>query len=292
MRLRHIALGCTLTGALGCLALPPVAARAATGALDKSALTVTAPAVVGYGADIPLSGRLRIGAGAPPVRTPATAAAGVTVRAVKPALTISAPAAGYRYGSTVRFTVALGRTFADREVALYAAPYGQARRLVASASVSARGTWHPAYRITRKTSFTVVYAGDAHNARNSASLIVQAYAQVTDRIGGYFTTARAGRVSYAVYHGAGTLTLYSTVAPSKHGECLEPESEQLTGSTWGADAKYGCDKLDAASHDAAPFSLNEAVGDRYRIRGDYFRSARDRANLNAQGPWLYFEVVR
>jgi hypothetical protein len=31
---------------------------------------------------------------------------------------------------------------------------------------------------------------------------------------------------------------------------------------------------------------------RYRIRGDYFRSTADRANLNRQGPWVYFVVVK
>ena len=57
------------------------------------------------------------------------------------------------------------------------------------------------------------------------------------------------------------------------------------------DNRYGCDSLDAASHDAAPFSLNLAAGDRHRIRGDYRHDARDLAHLDQQGPWLYFAVV-
>ena len=82
------------------------------------------------------------------------------------------------------------------------------------------------------------------------------------------------------------------MAPNKRGECLEPETEQYDkGVGWDADTKYGCDKLDSGSHDAAPFSLSLAVGDRYRIRGDYLRG-KDTANLDAQGPWLYFTVTK
>lgn len=70
---------------------------------------------------------------------------------------------------------------------------------------------------------------------------------------------RVPGVSYAVFRTAGTLTLYSTVAPGKPGECLEPETEQYDkGAGWYADTRYGCDKLDSASHDTAPFSLSQA----------------------------------
>lgn len=247
MRLRNIALGCALTGALGCLLLAPKA----------------------------------------------TAAVAATVGTSKPKLTISAPATDNRYGARVKFTVTLGPAFRDRKVSLYASPYGEARKLVATGNVNAKGKWYPTYSITRKTTFTVVFGGDSHNKANSAHTTLQAYPGVASRIGGYVKTTKIGAQTYAVFHGAGTLTLYSTVRPAKHGECLEPESEQYDSRAgWAADTKYGCDKLDTASHDTAPFSLNLAVGDRYRIRGDYFRSSRDLGNLNQQGPWLYFEVVK
>jgi hypothetical protein len=241
MRRRLIALGCSLTGALGFLALPPAAARADS----------------------------------------------------RPQISISAPVTDNRYGARVRFTVTLGPTFADRKVTLYASPYGERRRLVATGKVNAGGKWYPTYSITRKTTFTIVFAGDAHNGPNSAHTTLNAYARVANRITGYFKKTRISGRTYDVFHGGGMLTLYSTVTPNKHGQCLEPETEQYdSGTGWNADTKYGCDTLDRASHDTAPFSLNMAVGDRYRIRGDYFRSSRDLANLNEQGPWLYFVVTK
>jgi hypothetical protein len=89
------------------------------------------------------------------------------------------------------------------------------------------------------------------------------------------------------------LVLHAAVSPNKHGECLKPETEQWNrGYGWGDDTAYGCDSLDRGSHDRAPFNLARAAGDRYRIRADYVRSPRDRANLSTDGPWLYLMVVR
>jgi hypothetical protein len=243
MRFRLIALGCTLTGALGSLALLPAAARADS--------------------------------------------------VIKPQLSISAPVTGNPYGTIVKLTVTLSPAAADHRVTLYASPYGGQRQLVKTAQINAQGKWYPTYAITRKTTFTVVSAGDAGHDPLSASVTLNAYARVANRITGYVKTTKISGLGYDVYHGAGTLRLYSTVSPDKHGECLEPETEQYdSGSGWDADTKYGCDTLDSQSHDSAPFTLNLAIGDRYRIRGDYVRSAKDLANLNEQGPWLYFTVTK
>jgi hypothetical protein len=240
---RLVALGCSLAGAVGLLALSPAAAQAG--------------------------------------------------RQVKPALSISTPADSYSYGSKVRLTVTLAGTAADRVVSVYAKPAGEARKLVATGKVNAKGKLYEAYRITRTTTFTAVLAGGASAAAGAASRTVTAAALVSDAITGYGKTAKVDGVTYRVFRGSGTLTLHSSVAPGKHGECLEPETEQFdAGAGWNADTKYGCDTLNSASQDSAPFSLAQAVGDRYRIRADYIRAARDTANLSAHGPWLYFEVVK
>jgi hypothetical protein len=250
MRLRHIALGCALTGGLGFLAMPTGTALA----------------------------------GSTGLAAPATA---------KPHISVSSPVTDNRYGARVTLTVTLGHTFSGRKVSLYATPLGRARKLVATGTVNAKRKWLVTYSITRATRFTAVFAGDARDAPSSASRTLRAYARVTDRLtGAYKTSKSSSGVVYDVFHGTGTLTLYSKVAPNSRGECLEPETEQYDkGAGWHADTKYGCDKLDGASRDTAPYSLSLAVGDRYRIRGDYLRG-KDTANLNAQGPWLYFIVTK
>ncbi len=86
---------------------------------------------------------------------------------------------------------------------------------------------------------------------------------------------------------------HASRTPNKHGECLKPETEQWDpGYGWDDNTSYGCDSLDGHSHDSASFSLVRAAGDRYRIRANYVHSARDRANLSADGPWLYLMVMK
>jgi hypothetical protein len=224
---------------------------------------------------------------------PAAAAPGAAA-APKPPISVSSPVTDNPYGVRVTITVTLGPTFSDRRVALYATPAGEPRRLVAVADVNDSGKWYPTYRITRTTTFTAVFAGDAHDAPNSAHRTLHAYARVTSRLAGYYKTSKSSSgIVYDVFRGTGTLTLHSAVAPGKHGECLEPETQQYDpGVGWDADTRYGCDPLDGHSHDTAPFALAKAVGDRYRIRGDYVRGKSDPANLSTKGPWLYFIVVK
>jgi hypothetical protein len=230
-----------------------------------------------------------------PALSPASAIASVSgpVPTGKPQVSVNSSVTDNPYGARVTLTVTLGPTLTDREVSLYATPVGQPRRLVATGNVDAKGKWYPTYTITRTTTFTAVFSGDALNAANSASRTLYAYARVASRLTGYYKTVKSGGIAYDVFHSAGTVTLDSTVAPNKHGECLEPETQQYDKSAgWHADRKYGCDKLDSASHDTAPFDLSEAAGGRYRIRGDYQRGAKDTANLNQRGPWLYFIVTK
>ena len=268
MRFRHIALGCALTGVLGFLAMPPATALAdGTGPAPASPRWPAKPALVSKPA------------------TPLTKA--------KPSISVSSPATDNPYGAKVTLTVTLAPTVADRRVALYATPFGKARERVAAGAVNASasgtcGTGSPGPPRSPPSSPAARY-----NAPNSASTTLDAYARVTDRIAGAYKTSKGGEgTAYDVFHGTGTLTLYSTVAPNSRGDCLEPETEQYDkGFGWDADTKYGCDKLNRESRDAAPFSLSLAVGDRYRIRGDYV-AGKDTANLSAQGRWLYFTVTK
>jgi hypothetical protein len=279
MRPRLIALGCVLTGAFGFLALsPPVLADStaladstvradSTGgaALNQAALTVQAPAAT--------------------VRA--------TRKRAKPTLSISSRVTAYPYASKVAITVTLHAKLAGRVVSIYATPAGEARRLLGTGKVNARGKISTVYRLVRTTTFTAVFAGDARDLPATAHRTLDATARVAIALSGYFRKMKISGLTYDVYHGSGTLTLHSTVTPNKHGECLEPETEQFDpGVGWDADTKYGCDTLDGESHDSAPFDLAQAVGDKYRIRADYIRSARDKTNLSADSGWLYFVVVK
>jgi hypothetical protein len=167
---------------------------------------------------------------------------------------------------------------------------------VATGKVNARHKLFVSYIVTRTTTFTAVFAGTKGHAAARASHTVGTRARVASRVTNYFKTVKFNGVIYHYYHAAKALSLHSTVTPNKHGECLEPETEQWDkgpkGPVWDADTKYGCDTIDAQSHDSSPFDLSGAAGDKYRIRADYIRGKKDTANLSTDGPWVYFVVVK
>jgi hypothetical protein len=280
VRSRNIALGCALAGALGLTALPLTTtpaggqARAASSpvaATDATRATLTKPTLT----------------------LPAPVTTAVVARRAAPTLSIRTSATTYAYASRVWLTVSLGRTRENRAVAIYAAPVGVHEWLWHRGKVNSAGKLRVYFRLTRTTTFTVVFDGDARDAPARASRTVQALARVADGISGYYARTRVGGTIYYVFHARKLLFLHAAVSPNKRGECLKPETQQWdTGSGWDDDTAYGCDSLDSGSHDSAPFNLAQAIGDRYRIRADYVRSARDLANLSADGPWLYLTVVR
>jgi hypothetical protein len=260
MRVRHFALGCALAGALGFVVPPPATAHA--------------------------------GSPAPAVSSPSPVAA-VAARKATPALSIRTNATTYAYASRALLTVTLSRTHANRTVSIYAAPVGLRRWLWHKGRVGSGGKLRVYFRLTRTTTFTVVFGGDARDAPVRTSRTVNAVARVADAVSGYYKKTTVGGITYYVFHASKMLVLRATVSPNKHGECLKPETQQWdTAPGWDDDTAYGCDSLDRGSHDSAPFNLAQAVGDRYRIRADYVRGARDLANLSASGPWLYLMVVR
>jgi hypothetical protein len=221
----------------------------------------------------------------------ASASATVIVEVSKTALSISSAATSYHYNSQVTLSITLGKTYASRRVSIYVTPAGKSRQLWTTAEVDAAGKLSKAFVLTRTTTFTVVFAGDAQDSPATVSRTLYSLATVTDAIGGYEKKTTIGGVSYDVFRSKDTLVLHSTVAPNKHGECLEPETEQWDAAAgWDADTKYGCDTLDKSSHGSAPFNLAQATNDRYRVRADYVRG-KDHSNAASTGSWLYFEVV-
>lgn len=210
----------------------------------------------------------------------------------KPSMSVTTSAGSYAYGTKVRVTVTLNAKVPGATVVLNAFPSAGKKTLVATGKVDGN-KFYASYTVTSTTNFVASFNGDDEDAATSASRKVTVGAKVVDGITGYYKTTTISGVTYRVFHGSGTLTLKATVTPNKHGECLEPETEQYdTGSGWDADTKYGCDKLSSTSHDTAPFKLTAAAGDRYRIRADFIRGAKDTTNVSANGAWLYLQVVK
>ena len=76
-------------------------------------------------------------------------------------------------GTTVQVTAHLGKTYNSRVVSIYAQPAGGAKKLVKSAKVNSQGNLTVSYKVTKNTTFTAVFGGDAHYASVTAKATVK-----------------------------------------------------------------------------------------------------------------------
>jgi hypothetical protein len=96
----------------------------------------------------------------------------VVVNALHTTLRVTAPGS-VSSGATVQVTAHLGKTYNSRVVAIYAQPAGGAKKLVKKAKVNSSGALTISYKVTKNTTFTAVFAGDAHYAPVTAKATVK-----------------------------------------------------------------------------------------------------------------------
>jgi len=96
----------------------------------------------------------------------------IVVNALHTTLRVTAPGS-VSGGTTVQVTAHLGKTYNSRYVSIYAQPAGGAKKLVKKAKVNAAGVLTISYKVTNNTTFTAVFAGDAHYAPVTAKAIVK-----------------------------------------------------------------------------------------------------------------------
>ncbi len=225
----------------------------------------------------------------------AAGTAGATVQVSRAAttvgITINAANRTYAYNALAGVTVHLGASYDNRTVAIYAQPYGGARTLVTSGAVNARGDFTGWYRITRNTSFSASFAGDARYApAASGNVVGWSHANVVEALSGYYTTVKQDGGQWRVFHQSVQPVFAVGVAPNKAGECAALTLQEYVGSAWRTVATDACSTLGSASTTAAQAKLTNAVGHQFRIVAEYVHSAADTQNLDTYGSWLYFLV--
>jgi hypothetical protein len=107
--------------------------------------------------------------------------------------------------------------------------------------------------------------------------------KITAAQSGYYKSTKVSGTEYRVYHHTATLKDAVTVAPDHGGECVKLQVQDYSHGTWRADKT-------TTSHGALRLKLG-ATG-RFRVRADFVRSAKDIANVNTDGSWLYYEVTK
>jgi hypothetical protein len=193
------------------------------------------------------------------------------------------------YHQPVTLTAHLGATHANRDVSVYAQPYGTTRRLIKSGQVSASGNLSVRYAPATDTTFSAVFAGDARYAPKTVTAHVLVRAAVSQSDRGWYSGASYGAVRYRVFHQGGSLNATATVAPNKKGACVAFQLEQYRQGQWVSKTDP-CLSLNSTSKAAWQLRLSGTAGDKFRLRVNFAHA--DKANLASDGSWFYFAVTR
>jgi YVTN family beta-propeller protein len=223
----------------------------------------------------------------------ATAKHNVTMSRLPTSLTVSATPGTANYDGVVRVTAHLGATATNRTVEILGKPRGVSTSTrLADARVNSSGNLTVSVRVTRSTTFTAVFAGDARYAAKSVATTMYTRADVAMAIADYYASKRVGSVTYRLYHRTKHLNVGVAVAPNKKGECAKVEIQEYYRGAWHPNVTTNCVALNKNSVVGVYFTLNQAdIGYHYRLRGDYVRGS-DLSNLSVDTGWQYFMVEK
>ncbi|MFF7381657.1 hypothetical protein [Streptomyces griseoluteus] len=220
----------------------------------------------------------------------ATASATVQVSRATTSLTVTADASTYAYGATATVTARLGTTYNGRTVSLWATPAGGTKTLVKTGTVDSKGNLRTTYKLTRSTTFTASYAGDHRYAPATATRAVSGQVKVAQALSGYYTSTTYSGTTYRVYHRTTRPTVTTTVSPDKSGQCVKFQAQRYYSGAWHTLNTSACFTLGAKSTVSSRLSLSNAAGQKFRVRSEYVRGAKDTTNVDTWGGWQYLTV--
>ncbi|GAA4934273.1 Ig-like domain-containing protein [Actinoplanes utahensis] len=145
-------------------------------------------------------------------RAPALAAKAIAVSRAAPAMSLNNHGRVYAYGQTVAFTAHLGTTYKNRTVEIWADPAGndQARRLVKRVPVNSAGNIAASLQLTRNTTVSAVFTGDARYAPRTVTATVGTRVAVSVNPVSAYGTKKISGITYYAYRDTkyATLDLY------------------------------------------------------------------------------------
>ncbi|GGN46755.1 hypothetical protein GCM10010109_82260 [Actinoplanes campanulatus] len=224
---------------------------------------------------------------------PATASAVVQVSRTTPGLTLDKNKTVNAYGATVTFTATLGATYRNRVVEIWADPYGsdQANRLLKRATVNSAGKVAASFKLTRNTTLTARFTGDARYAPRTVTSVAYTKVAVNTNVTKHFKTKKIGSVSYYVIrttkdpHFVTTMTAY----PNRFHRIV---IQRYKNGKWTA--------FESATIGLNQYGVSEAwitgyypAGMRFRVRAEYGNSPySDKINATTYGTWRYYTYAK
>ena len=208
-------------------------------------------------------------------------------------LTLDHNGALYSYGTDVSFTAHLGSTYKNRTVELWADPFGsdKPKKLLKSGKVNSRGNLSATVDMTRDTTITAVFAGDARSASKTVKVTAYAKVKVSTTVAKQYKTAKIGSTSYAYFH-KNTDPVFTT-SMTYYNNRAQRLSLQLyyNGRWYDAGSEYF--KLGTDGKSVVTLGGEHETGYRMRVRASYVNgSSGDSVNSTTDGAWKYFYFTK
>ncbi|WIM96381.1 Ig-like domain repeat protein [Actinoplanes oblitus] len=221
--------------------------------------------------------------------TPATATKAVAVSRTTPSVTLTNGGKVYDYGRTVSFTAHLGATYQNRTVEIWADPSGadQAKVLVKRGTVNGSGNVTASVRLTRDTTVSAVFTGDARTAPRTVTATVGTRVSLTLKVSRHYKTGKIGGTKYRYFH----VTTDARFTTSMTGGATRKVYVSLQSYAKGKWRTMDTGYFDAT--DALYLNGKNLAGVRLRVRTAYVRGlSGDSLNATTWTPYQYFTFTK
>jgi hypothetical protein len=209
-----------------------------------------------------------------------------------PTLTLNNDGKAYDYATSVSFTAHLGTTYKNRNVEIWANPYGSDKpsTLVKSGTVNSAGNLSVTLTLTRKTELTAKFAGDARYAPRTTTSTVGTRVKVSTALAGAYKTKYVWNHTYYYFKQSKDPVVTATMTPHPGRKQLLQIQIYAEG-VWQTTAKQYF-KLDSKGKSAVTLTGTPPTGYRYRVRNSYVSGSGDSVNTTTYGAWKYFTFTK
>jgi hypothetical protein len=146
------------------------------------------------------------------------------------------------------------------------------------------------YRLTRNTTFSATFRGDAGTAAKTVKSSVSTRASVSASLTRHYKTGKIGATSYQYFRKSKLPVLNISISPYPNRKAYT-EIHAYQGGKWTL-WSGSLDKLDKAGK-AKRSVYTMSTGVRFRIRTSYVAGkSGDSANASVYGPWKYYTVTK
>ncbi|MFF4899279.1 YncE family protein [Streptomyces sp. NPDC001068] len=194
----------------------------------------------------------------------------------------------YDYGTDVKFTAHLGTSYKNRSVKIYADPFGgdKGKKLIKTGKVDSHGNIAAWVDMTRDTSVSAVFDGDARYAPKTVKATAYARVRISTSFSKYYKTAKIGSTSYYWFH-KNTGPVFNTTMTYYPGRSHRLDLEiYYQGKWYSGDSEYF--RLGTSGKSSVQFDAAGESGIRARMRSVYVNgTSGDTVNSTTYGAWKY-----